>query len=237
MKKPINIIGKNKFSIEPSEGLGQVHIGQWRIFEGSVISEKSSGITVPVDFSDISAEYLPSPPVSGYPEGEGKGGFGFDAPPKFALLEEKKSFVIQLLKDAKPETLEKFFTLAVQEAGTLPPGLVAPSSSPAPSPADAPPLWAERTTGRKVSPVDWIRRHYGNKDPDNWDPMGLTRARLGQIDKKLYEAYARQISRSPESGIPELPSEPRQKRIDPEEALERVKAQTRASVARHRKAM
>ena len=96
----------------------------------------------------------------------------------------------------------------------------------------APALWEERTTGREVSPADFIRQHYAQ-----WLGNGLTRAHIGKLDEKLYVAYARQISRTPEKALAELPSEPRQKRDDPEEALERIRAQTRASVARSRKGM
>lgn len=99
-------------------------------------------------------------------------------------------------------------------------------------PTVAPALWEERTTGREVSPADFIRKHY-----EPWLGKGLTRAHIGQLDEKLYAAYARQISRSPDKAIAELPTEPRQKRSDPDEALDRIRAQTRASVARSRNAM
>jgi hypothetical protein len=68
-------------------------------------------------------------------------------------------------------------------------------------PADAPPLWADRTTGREVSPVDWIKMHYGNKVPDNWDPMGLTRADLVRLDQSLYKAYAQWIGRHEDEAL------------------------------------
>jgi len=99
-------------------------------------------------------------------------------------------------------------------------------------PQKAPALWEARTSGREVSPADFIQKYYSQ-----WFECGLTRAHIGQLDDKLYAAYARQISRSPDKAIAELPSEPRQKRNDPEEALERIRAQTRASVARRRDAM
>lgn len=108
----------------------------------------------------------------------------------------------------------------------------APPSADENLPLVAPALWEERTTGREVSPADFIRMHYAP-----WLGNGITRAHIGKLDEKLYVAYARQISRTPEKALGELPSEPRQKRDDPEEALERIRAQTRASVARSRKEM
>jgi hypothetical protein len=99
-------------------------------------------------------------------------------------------------------------------------------------PSAAPALWDKRKTGREVSPADFIRKHYGA-----WIGKGLTRAHIGKLDQKLYAAYARQVSRSPEKAVEDLPSEERTKRSDPEEALERIRAQTRQSVARHRNAM
>ena len=99
-------------------------------------------------------------------------------------------------------------------------------------PLIAPALWEERSSGREVSPADFVRIHY-----EPWLGNGLTRAHLGKLDEKLYAAYARQISRSPDKALKELPSEPRQKRVDPEEALQRIRDQTRASVAKHRNGM
>jgi hypothetical protein len=65
----------------------------------------------------------------------------------------------------------------------------APSTVP-PLPTKAPALWAERTSGREVSPVDFIRAHYGP-----WIGNGLTRVELKRLDAKLYAAYATWISK------------------------------------------
>ncbi|HEV7437692.1 MAG TPA: hypothetical protein VGO22_22930 [Pseudorhizobium sp.] len=52
-------------------------------------------------------------------------------------------------------------------------------------PTEAPALWAERSSGRDVSPADFIVEHYGN-----WFEYGLTRQHLKRIDPKLYQAFA-----------------------------------------------
>ena len=188
--------------------------------------------------------YLPSARDLGYNIPEEKREFDLGPPLKPDLSLEKRDFVIQFLKDAKPETLEKFFNLAVEEAGAVPAGLFAPMVDPAsPSPppasrsADAPPLWAERTTGREVSPVAWIRMHYGNKDPnpDNWEPMGLTRDMLAEIDLPLARAYAKMISRDRESALPGLPPKDVVHITDPVLALARKKQQVQEASTRYRK--
>lgn len=57
------------------------------------------------------------------------------------------------------------------------------------------PLWADRTPNRQVTPVDFIKTHYGRWVNDRWDSQGLTRAQLRQNDPKLYQAFNTQISR------------------------------------------
>lgn len=111
--------------------------------------------------------------------------------------------------------------------------------APAPHHADAPPLWAERTdgwnkTGKKSSCALWIKIHYGNKDPENWEPMGLTIKDL-RHDKPLYAAFAKWIEKHPEDDF--APQVRRQiiRYTDPHEALERLRGQKRASEARLRK--
>lgn len=141
-----------------------------------------------------------------YHEKEGKREFKLGAPLRDLVLEDKRRFVIEFLKDAKPETLEKFFTLAVQETGSS----IKPVSPPRESTQKvatregeegAAPLWSTRTTGRSLSPVDWIKIHYGNKDKENWDPMGLTRADLMRFDQPLYRAYAQWIGRHKDEAL------------------------------------
>lgn len=74
-----------------------------------------------------------------------------------------------------------------------------------PFPTNAPELWVERTTGREVTPVDFIKKHYGvwvHKDvPPEYR---LPRNSLGKLDPKLYSAYASWIGRHPEDdfGLP-----------------------------------
>ena len=53
-------------------------------------------------------------------------------------------------------------------------------------PMSAPALWAERTSGREVTPVDFIKKYYGP-----WIDEGiLDRAALRKLDEALYQAYA-----------------------------------------------
>ena len=99
-------------------------------------------------------------------------------------------------------------------------------------PAKAPELWSERTTGRKVSPADFIRKNY-----EQWLGKGLTRAHIGILDKPLYTAYAKQIKRTPEAVIDGLPTDQRIPYDDPEEALERIREGNRRRTAKHRMAM
>ena len=72
-------------------------------------------------------------------------------------------------------------------------------------PTKAPALWAERKTGREVSPVDFIHQHYGP-----WLGKGLTRAHIGQLDKPLYTALAGWVGRN---GWPEGLNLPTQREL------------------------
>ncbi len=58
-------------------------------------------------------------------------------------------------------------------------------------PSVAPALWAERTSGREVSPVGFIQQHYGP-----WIGKGLTRPDLKRLDEPLYRAHTIFISRN-----------------------------------------
>jgi hypothetical protein len=58
-------------------------------------------------------------------------------------------------------------------------------------PSVAPALWSDRTTGREVSPVDFIREHYGR-----WIENGLTRPDIKRLDGPLYRAHTTFISRN-----------------------------------------
>lgn len=98
------------------------------------------------------------------------------------------------------------------------------------------PLWGDRTTGREVSPVDFIKMHYGRTNPDGtWDSLGLTRSELRQQDRKLYQAYAAWISpkRHPEDDL-KLPKDTPERFSSPEEALEHKLKISREASARYR---
>jgi len=62
-------------------------------------------------------------------------------------------------------------------------------------PVIAPALWSDRTTGREVSPIDFIRKYY-----EKWLGNGLTRNLLRQLDRELYQAFSAQISRMRRNG-------------------------------------
>ena len=90
-----------------------------------------------------------------------------------------------------------------------------------------PALWSERTTGRQVSPADFIRQHYGRTREDGtWDPMGLTRADLLH-DKPLYLAFAQWLKRHPEDDFDPASRRKLVRYTDPEEAVARIRQQKR----------
>jgi len=136
---------------------------------------------------------------------------------------EKKRLLLAFCKSADGPAIDEAFALLESKAL-----LKAPEPGDDGLPLTAPALWEERTTGRKVSPADFIREHYAP-----WLGKGLTRAHIGNIDRKLYDAYAQQVKRKPGEAIVDLPSEVKIKRDDPVEALDRIRAQTRASKHRH----
>ena len=71
-----------------------------------------------------------------------------------------------------------------------------------PLPRKAPLLWARRDRSLKLTPVAFTRMTYGP-----WLGKGLTRSHLRELDKALYHALANWVSRHPEDGMPELPSQ------------------------------
>ena len=93
-------------------------------------------------------------------------------------------------------------------------------------PSKAPALWAQRTTGREVSPVDWIKKHYGRWVKGKWDRDGLELADINRADRPLYSAYIQRIRRNPEEDLG-LPVEPRAKYADPVKTLEMKRAANR----------
>lgn len=212
----------------------------WPIYKASILPEPSGTRPIlQVDISHISTDWpqnLPYDQESYYDEPEEKRELDPRPPLKRDLSLEKRDFVIQFLKAAKPETLEKFFNLAVEEAGAIPTDLDTSKAAPTtpPRPADAPPLWVERTTGREVSPALWIKMHYGNKDPDNWDALGLTRKKLGGLDYPLYIAFAKWIKRYPADNF-DSPALSRPRATSKEEALQRRLDVERKASERYRK--
>lgn len=96
------------------------------------------------------------------------------------------------------------------------------------------PQWAGRKTGREVTPIDWIKMHYGHMVDDEWDSQGLTQADLSRSDRKLYDAYIARIRRLPKEDLG-LPKEPRNKIIDAEKALERKRKLDRTYARRRQK--
>lgn len=99
---------------------------------------------------------------------------------------------------------------------------------------DAPALWSDRTTGREVSPAEFIRANYGIlKEDGSWDPDGVTRADIRKSDLPLYNAYSQQVKRNPDQAIENLPSQP-SLIDDPMEAIERRRAASREWKRRNR---
>ncbi len=139
-----------------------------------------------------------------------------------------------------PEEIPAHIVLAKKHGATFPFAHAASGNAQGADthPADAPPLWAKRKagwnegTGEKASPALWIKMHYGNKDPKNWDPMGLARAHL-RHDRPLYDAYAKWVL-SPNHEDLGLPSEPRQKVADPVLSLDRHRESSLSSYHKRR---
>lgn len=96
------------------------------------------------------------------------------------------------------------------------------------------PQWSERTTGREVTPIDWIKMHYGNQNPDNWEPEGLTTAILSREDRRLYETYLTSIRRKPELEL-DIPKEQRSAIADAEHTLAMKRKANRDYYARQKK--
>lgn len=97
-------------------------------------------------------------------------------------------------------------------------------------PTIAPALWAERTTGRDVSPADWIKKYYGK-----WIGVegGLTRKMIGDLDFPLSQAYAQWIRRHPEDNF-FGPQKKYRRYAGAEEAAEAKRAQSRVASKKYR---
>jgi hypothetical protein len=209
-----------------------------KLAEGDIFADSLEGTVISVDFRNLQNwEDL------GYAGPEEEREFYLRPPLKdFLLKDQKLQALFEFLMAAPEEMLDAQVELARKHGATFSFSQAAtdagvPASTPvlAQHPVDAPPLWAERTTGREVSPVAWIRMHYGNKDPnpDNWDPMGLTSSDLRQSDRALYQAYASWISRKSSDGL-DLPKLTPITFGDPAEQLEYKRKIERMAETRYR---
>ena len=127
--------------------------------------------------------------------------------------------IAEAMRQLNPDLFEAFqnANLATAAPGQLPDGV----------PQVAPELWEHRTTGRKVSPADFIREHYAP-----WLGGELTRAHIGKLDEKLYTAYAQQIRRNPDQAVQRLISQEHKASGSAEEILDERRARDRARKAR-----
>lgn len=126
-----------------------------------------------------------------------------------------------------------FAALPIKEKIRLLSSLAPEENHTQPKKYDSVPLWSDRTTGREVTAVDFIKTNYGNKDCETWNRDGLTLADL-RHDKPLYNAYVQRIRRHPDEDLG-LPKDHSTKRIDdPTEAIERRRASDRESNKRYR---
>jgi hypothetical protein len=246
--------------LDPSH-LGQVVFPihtSWPLYKGSIQPEKQDVRPVlQVDLSRLSTDWpqdltklpeLGDNPKKDKREQDRRAPLSETVPTEEEMISAAAVFfknasqekTAKALKAMGPEAIAALFRIAVEEAGSVPHGMdvskAAPASpSPASRSADAPPLWAKRTTGREVSPVDWIKMHYGNKDADSWDPMGLTRDVLAELDPPLARAYAKMISRDSECALLGLPPKDVVHIADPVLALARKKQQVQEASARYRR--
>lgn len=135
---------------------------------------------------------------------EGKGASGpFKGPPENKRLTDN---TIEGLQRLYPGLSEAAARKIDQQAKRLAEGFNAEATKTSEHrpPERAPALWAERTTGRKVSPADFICQHYGNRsgDPARWNPEGLTRSAIRQADRELYQALATYVRRVSRDALP-----------------------------------
>lgn len=69
------------------------------------------------------------------------------------------------------------------------------------------PKWEDRTTGREVTPIDFIKANYGIlKEDGTWDANGLTTKDIWENDTTLYNSYIQRIRRKPKEAL-DLPKE------------------------------
>lgn len=133
--------------------------------------------------------------------------------------QEDRAWAADILIKAKPSLLSDFETAGKQpdvSDATDENGTVKRTAQ-----------WADRTTGREVSPADFIKLHYGKmRDDGSWDPCGLTRGDIKKADLTLYNAYVRQVARNANADLG-LYTVQRAKVADPQDALERRRAANR----------
>ena len=93
-------------------------------------------------------------------------------------------------------------------------------------PLQAPALWKDRTTGREVTPVDFIRKYYAPwLGGDGGEPV-MTRADLNRLDLTLYNAYVARIRRHPSEDLG-LAVKEQSAVADPNETLEKQRKRSR----------
>jgi hypothetical protein len=159
------------------------------------------------------ASYLPSARSSGYVDPEERRGQDPELPLKGpegnledgikALVEffkfASQESITHALREIGTEAIAALFRRASEEFGTALPGPEPAAPSPAPRPADAPPLWGEGITGREVSPVDWIKLHY--RPEIESDVVLLSLAELRRVDRRLVESYLEWVEEHPDQAL------------------------------------
>jgi len=171
-----------------------------KLAEGDIFEDKLEAIAIRVDFQNLQNwEDL------GYNSFEEKREFYLEPPLIDTVSDEQKEKklgeLFEFLSSAPEEVVDALVALAQKKGATFSFTQAAADASQIAAttpllsshPADTPPLWAERTTGREVSPLDWIKMHYGP-----WLQRGiLSRPLLGKLDPALYEAHAKWSKRNP----------------------------------------
>jgi len=143
------------------------------------------------------------------------------APSLKKLLDEKESRA--LLKYAAEKAESKVACKLAAEIAKNAPELAQEFSEKSRAKPDVP-QWKDRDKmarkedGSRISPVDWIHIHYGNRKLGNgWKAMGLTQADI-RTDLKLYNVYLKWIGSHPDDNLNLLVVK-RRKVADAEETL------------------
>lgn len=244
IKKTLPLQEEIESRAKPKGILLDFSLHKWaNLIERDVVLSAKEQPIISVDFSEIEDQFSNIPDDSlqivgalGYTDGEEIGDFKRRPPLKDLFTDQKLQALFEFLVVAPAEVREAHVNLARQQGAAFPFSQAAAEgpvdrATPAPRPADAPPLWAERKQGwnegtdEKASPALWIKMHYGNRSLKNWDSMGLTRAQLSKLDPTLCSAYTSWIrpNRHPEDDLG-IPKEPRTKSRSAEEALSKRRA-------------